>query len=98
MPVLALASKPFFHVRACYDHKKKDKIQKRKKQLDESVKQAMNICLNFEDTIECRVAWDQVEDLHKGAHRARQRENARALEEQAEDLWWEYMSEREYDI
>ena len=97
MPAVALAAKPFFRPTAC-SHKKKMKIQKRRKQLDDAVKHAMNICLNFEDTVECRVAWDQVDDMHKGAYRARQREQQRLLDEQAEDLWWEYMSEREYDV
>lgn len=35
-------------------------------QLKKAIDQAMLLCRNFEDTIECRLAWDLVEDLSKG--------------------------------
>lgn len=35
-------------------------------QLKKAIDQAMLLCSNFEDTIECRLAWDLVEDLSKG--------------------------------
>ncbi len=34
-------------------------------QLKKAIHQAMLICPNFEDTIECRLAWDLVDDLSK---------------------------------
>jgi len=35
-------------------------------QLKKAIDQAMLLCNNFEDTIECKLAWDLVEDLSKG--------------------------------
>ena len=34
--------------------------------LKKAIDQAMLLCSNFEDTIECKLAWDLVEDLAKG--------------------------------
>ena len=34
--------------------------------MKKAIDQAMLLCANFEDTIECRLAWDLVEDLAKG--------------------------------
>jgi hypothetical protein len=35
-------------------------------QLKKAIDQAMLLCRNFEDTVECKLAWDLVEDLSKG--------------------------------
>jgi len=34
--------------------------------MKKAIDQAMLLCSNFEDTIECKLAWDLVEDLAKG--------------------------------
>ena len=43
--------------------KKKRRSVPPKKQIKEAIKQAQTLCYNHEDTIECRIAWDLVEEL-----------------------------------
>jgi hypothetical protein len=56
------------------------------------------ICANFEDTLECRLAWGIVEEMSAAEHDIRRREKELMKEIELEDDWWEYLSEREYDI
>lgn len=39
------------------------------RKLRESIKHANLICPGYEDTKECRVAWDRVEDIQKAIHK-----------------------------
>ncbi len=43
------------------------------RKLRERVKHAQMICKNHEDTKECVIAWDHVEDLKKGIRKAKER-------------------------
>lgn len=36
--------------------------------LKQAIQHAQCICPNFEDTIECRIAWDTVDDLTRALH------------------------------
>ena len=36
--------------------------------LKQSIDHAKSLCLNFEDTKECRIAWDEVNDLTRALH------------------------------
>ena len=45
--------------------RKKGQIRHKLKQ---AIDHAQNLCLNFEDTKECRVAWDEVNDLTRALH------------------------------
>jgi len=36
--------------------------------LKKAIEHAQNLCLNFEDTTECRIAWDEVDDLSRVLH------------------------------
>jgi hypothetical protein len=93
----SLTTRPIFvRTRACNDNKKKNK---RKKKLSEAIKHATMICLNFEDTRECRVAWDQVEELSAAENdlRNRAKELTKMLDDES-DEWWEFLSERDYDV
>jgi hypothetical protein len=36
--------------------------------LKQAIDHAQSLCLNFEDTKECRVAWDEVNDLTRALH------------------------------
>jgi hypothetical protein len=36
--------------------------------LKQAIDHAKNLCLNFEDTKECRIAWDEVNDLTRALH------------------------------
>jgi len=43
--------------------KKKRRSVPEKKRIKEAIKQAQTLCIGHEDTIECRIAWDLVEEL-----------------------------------
>lgn len=51
--------------RACA-RPKKNKIKA--KDIKAAIKQANLLCFNFEDTIECRLAWERVEELSSSYH------------------------------
>ena len=51
----------------CTAHPSRKKGQIRFK-LKKAIEHAQNLCLNFEDTKECRVAWDEVNDLTRALH------------------------------
>lgn len=70
---------------------------KKSVQLARKLKQAINhaslICINHEDTKECGVAWDQVEELSAALN------DALTAAIQAEELqWFDEKSTREYDV
>lgn len=73
-------------VRATAQPKKKIKATDVKR----AIEHAKLICFNFEDTKECRVAWDHVEEISAARHDQviREAEEARRLE----------ISQREYDM
>lgn len=54
--------------------------------LKQAIEHAQNLCRNFEDTKECRVAWDEVNDL------------TRALHDQKPEPERSELSKREYDV
>lgn len=63
-----------------------------KKVLKRSVDHAMLICPNFEDTIECRIAWDTVNDLTRALHN-----HSPVVTPEVRDLDAE-LAERFYDV
>jgi hypothetical protein len=73
------------------------KIQLRKRRLEEAIRHAHMICRNFEDTVECKVAWGLVEELSAAEHdiRMREREKARVKNLFDDD---DELSIREYDL
>lgn len=77
-------------VRACLQpprHHKKTKAVPARPQprLKKAIDQAMSLCKGFEDTVECRIAWDLVDDLSKG----------RPMRDDEED---DELACREYDV
>ena len=54
--------------------------------LKQAIQHAQSLCLNFEDTKECRVAWDEVNEL------------TRALHNQTPEPERSELSKREYDV
>jgi hypothetical protein len=60
------------------------------KKLKHAIEHASLICVNYEDTKECGVAWDQVEELSAALNDA--------LGESAELQWFDEKSTREYDV
>ena len=55
--------------------------------LKKAIDHAKNLCQNFEDTTECRVAWDEVNDLTRALHDQYPKEPERSE-----------LSKREYDV
>lgn len=73
--------------------KPKKSIQIAKK-LKKAIEHASLICVNYEDTKECGIAWDQVEELSAALNDAIV---SGALEE-PELIWFDEASTREYDV
>jgi len=67
----------------------------RKRRLKKAIHQARNLCQNYEDTKECRLAWETVEDLMKAERKIRERESSKELEEIQS---WEIISHKEYEV
>ena len=55
--------------------------------LKKAIDHAKSLCLNFEDTNECRIAWDEVNDLTRALHDQYPKEPERSE-----------LSKREYDV
>ena len=55
--------------------------------LKKAIDHAKSLCLNFEDTKECRIAWDEVNDLTRALHDQYPKEPERSE-----------LSKREYDV
>ena len=56
--------------------------------LKQAIQHAQSLCLNFEDTKECRVAWDEVNELTRALHN----QTPEPAPERSE------LSKREYDV
>ena len=61
------------------------------KQLNQAIEHANLICANYEDTKECGVAWDQVEELSAAL-------NDVLMAAPKEEVWFDDISKREYDL
>jgi len=59
-------------------------------ELRQAIEQAKKLCLNFEDSIECRIAFDRVEEI--SAELARQRDEIAMIE------YFSDLETREYDV
>jgi hypothetical protein len=57
--------------------------------LKQAIDHAQNLCLNFENTNECRVAWDEVNELTRALHDQRPTPSEPERSE---------LSKREYDV
>jgi hypothetical protein len=55
--------------------------------LKKAIEHAQSLCLNFENTNECRVAWDEVNELTRALHDQKPPETERSE-----------LSKREYDV
>lgn len=69
---------------------------KKSVQIAKKLKQAINhaslICINHEDTKECGVAWDQVEELSAALN------DVIVKSQNTEEVWFDEKSTREYDL
>ena len=67
------------------------------RKLRDNIRHAKLICPGHEDTRECRVAWDQVEDIQKAIHKKKEKEKVLALEKDPQCEFDERAC-REYDV
>lgn len=65
-----------------------------KKVVKQAVDHATNLCFYFEDTIECRLAWETVEEI---AHAYYDQETA-IKQKNKEDVRDDPLENREYDV
>lgn len=68
------------------------------KKLRGAIQHAQLICANHEDTLECRIAWDQVEELAKTIHRVTLREIEQARLEALDPEPFSELETRFYDL
>lgn len=88
MRTLSPKSRSDFFVIRCTAQPPRKKGQIRYK-LKKAIEHAQNLCFNFEDTKECRVAWDEVNDLTRALHN----EKPVVKEPERSEL-----AKREYDV
>lgn len=88
-------------VRASGKPRKSFRAKVKAKDIKHAIDQAKLLCFNFEDTVECRLAWEKVEELSSSYHdqwlhevRTRRHEEEAALDEERRVS----MSLREYDV
>ena len=62
------------------------------KKLKQAINHASLICINHEDTKECGVAWDQVEELSASLN------DVLMKVPKEEEVWFDEKSTREYDL
>ena len=90
--MLAFRPVPIFATAQPHHPKPKKSVQLARK-LKQAINHASLICINHEDTKECGVAWDQVEELSAALN------DALTESIQAEELqWFDEKSTREYDL
>lgn len=65
------------------------------RKLRDNIRHAKLVCPGHEDTRECRVAWDRVEDIQKAIHVKRERDKSTLLDLQCEV---DELACREYDV
>ena len=58
-----------------------------RRRMKQQIQHAQLVCPNFEDTIECRLAWEEVEELGKALDKEQRREPQTAYSERAERMY-----------
>ena len=53
------------------------------RKLRDNIRHAKLVCHGYEDTRECILAWDRVEDIQKAIHKKKERDKATALDKAA---------------
>lgn len=94
--MLIVAAKPFI-IRASNKPNKPKRSKALGKKLYEAIQHAKLICTNYEDTRECSVAWDQVDELAKAFRHETHVEIEQAILEARNDPW-DPLETREYDV
>lgn len=53
--------------------------------LERKIHHAKMICKNYEDTVECKLAWETVDEIQKGIRKRNEKEKERILKEWCDD-------------
>jgi len=64
------------------------------KHIKAAIEHTKNLCLNYEDTTECKMAWDDVHNLEVAYNKQQERERHIANEL----IWFSDLETREYDL
>jgi hypothetical protein len=73
------------------------KTRVKPKDIKRAIEQAKLLCVNFEDTVECRLAWEKVEELSSAHHDQEYYEKKDGENKLNEDRRLS-ASKREYDV
>ena len=73
------------------------KTRVKPKEIKRAIDHAKLLCLNFEDTVECRLAWEKVEELSSAHHDQKYYEKKDSENNLNEDRRLS-ASKREYDV
>jgi hypothetical protein len=98
--MLAVARAPVI-VRATAQPQKPRRNKIKAADIKLAIDQASLICFNFEDTVECRLAWEKVEELSSTYHdqwMGDARIHRRDFEASIDEARRRARSEREYDV
>ena len=82
-------------VRACEKPPKRHIPAVRRRRLENAIHHARLVCYNYEDSQECRVAWDIVEEMSASEHNLKLKKKKVLLESEDD---WEDISHKLYDI
>jgi glyoxylate carboligase len=60
---LSLRTQPFYRPVVCSASKGPKRSVVRPHEVKKAIEQARNLCFNYESSVECRIAWEKVEEL-----------------------------------
>lgn len=64
------------------------------KHIKAAISHAKLLCFNYEDTLECKMAWEEVQNLDSAY--SKQKENERRVANEL--IWFSDLETREYDL
>lgn len=67
------------------------------RKLRDNIRHAKLVCPGHEDTRECKLAWDRVEDIQKAIHKKKEKDKAIALDKDPQ-CELDELACREYDV
>ena len=70
------------------------------RKLRDSIRHAKLICPGHEDTRECKLAWDRVDDIQRAIHKKKEKDGALALDKipGSDQCEFDERACREYDV
>lgn len=59
-----------------------------------AIEHTKNLCMNYEDTVECKMAWDDVHNLEMAYNKQKDKE----CRDVSQLIWFSDLETREYDV